>query len=543
MRRAITAMALCLAIMMVLSGCEVVSVNREKDMQQVVAQIGDTKIIKQEIYDEAAAVLAQDDIDINDENISSDLRTQIDAYLLELLNSKVEEIIIEKKAAELGITLTDEESTEIEEQAQETFDMMKMYYLGYDKDNPDDYEGEDIDADFAEMLQSQGFDSEQAYIDSLKTQKINTKLQEEVTKDVTATDEQVKKRYDTDLAAQKAVFETADEDAASPSPTADNEPTSPAEADTEAEEDPDTQYQTLAEGGSNGAGNYVLYKPSGYKVVKHILLELKEEDTKKVEAIDEKISELNAEISPIENDISEAESAKSDAEALIAKLKGEEEPDATATSPNDELPEATASDELNIEEMTEDEKAEAITEQQKIVDDKTKEIEELNEKLAPYQTDLSDAEEQKVEARQKGAENLQPTVDEIKKKYDDGTDFNDLIDEYNTDPGMEDGSGKAYGYLITPDGAGFVTEFSEASLALATVGQLSDPVLSSNGVHIIRLEMDDNEADMPYEKAQPVVREKVESELKTEKWEELLETTWRDDLKVNVYEKRLNYIK
>ncbi|MBQ7039941.1 MAG: peptidylprolyl isomerase [Clostridia bacterium] len=57
--------------------------------------------------------------------------------------------------------------------------------------------------------------------------------------------------------------------------------------------------------------------------------------------------------------------------------------------------------------------------------------------------------------------------------------FDSLIKENNNDPGQP-----AEGYLVY-DGAGFVDEFTNAAMAFTKVGEVSQPVLSTYGYHVI----------------------------------------------------------
>lgn len=72
----------------------------------------------------------------------------------------------------------------------------------------------------------------------------------------------------------------------------------------------------------------------------------------------------------------------------------------------------------------------------------------------------------------------------IKEKLDAGEDFEALLAEYNTDPGMEN-EAYADGYLVGT-GANFVESFLSASLALENDGDVSAPVQSDYGWHIIK---------------------------------------------------------
>lgn len=81
---------------------------------------------------------------------------------------------------------------------------------------------------------------------------------------------------------------------------------------------------------------------------------------------------------------------------------------------------------------------------------------------------------------------VQPTVDEIMKKLSEGASFDDLIDEYNTDPGMQDAATKADGYNVHKDSSGLDIAFRNASFTgLEKIGDISEPVVSQFGVHIL----------------------------------------------------------
>lgn len=93
--------------------------------------------------------------------------------------------------------------------------------------------------------------------------------------------------------------------------------------------------------------------------------------------------------------------------------------------------------------------------------------------------------EQVEAARQAILDSVQPTVDEIMEKYNNGTSFQDLIAEYNTDPGMQDEATLRDGYSVHAESFVWDSAFTEGAMALQNVGDVSEPVLSSFGVHIL----------------------------------------------------------
>lgn len=94
---------------------------------------------------------------------------------------------------------------------------------------------------------------------------------------------------------------------------------------------------------------------------------------------------------------------------------------------------------------------------------------------------------------------------ELRKKLADGADFAKLAKEYSEDPGsaQEGGNMGFFGKGKTPDPA-----YEDAMFKLEKVGDISEPVLSAFGYHIIKLD------EIREEKAKPF--EEVKAELITE---------------------------
>lgn len=116
------------------------------------------------------------------------------------------------------------------------------------------------------------------------------------------------------------------------------------------------------------------------------------------------------------------------------------------------------------------------------------------------------------------------TAKEVKKKLDEGAKFEDLAKEYSTDPGSA-ANGGDLGWF----GPGkMVPEFEEAAYAL-DVNQISEPVKTENGYHIIQTtekkekkSFDDMKKEMEYDlkvsKLDPeTVQKAMERELKDAK--------------------------
>jgi parvulin-like peptidyl-prolyl isomerase len=76
---------------------------------------------------------------------------------------------------------------------------------------------------------------------------------------------------------------------------------------------------------------------------------------------------------------------------------------------------------------------------------------------------------------------------DIKAQLDKGADFAALAAKYSTDTSNKDQGGDLGWFAPTEKGGPMVKEFSDAAFALTKPGQISDPVKSQFGWHIIRL--------------------------------------------------------
>ena len=88
-------------------------------------------------------------------------------------------------------------------------------------------------------------------------------------------------------------------------------------------------------------------------------------------------------------------------------------------------------------------------------------------------------------AKQAILDSVKEKVDEINAKLASGTSFEDLILEYGTDPGMQDEKTRAEGYPVHAGSLVYDQNFTNGAAALQNVGDVSDPVVSQFGVHIL----------------------------------------------------------
>jgi parvulin-like peptidyl-prolyl isomerase len=165
-----------------------------------------------------------------------------------------------------------------------------------------------------------------------------------------------------------------------------------------------------------------------------------------------------------------------------------------------------------------------------ITPDKITEINDLKTKIADTATtdkDKADAQTQ-LDALIKEA---QPKVDEVVAKVKAGEDFQGLIDTYGQDPGMKAGATTAEtGYYVC-DGASYDEAFLAAAMALKNVGDVSDPVLGTNGYHIIRYESDVTPGPVAFDSVKDTVTQDALTTAQNDAFSKALEA-WKAAAKV-----------
>lgn len=134
-------------------------------------------------------------------------------------------------------------------------------------------------------------------------------------------------------------------------------------------------------------------------------------------------------------------------------------------------------------------------------------IEEVNADIAACATEVESLYAQ-----------LLPTAEEVIEKFNGGASFEDLIAEYNSDPGMQSEPIATIGYAVSAASTTWDPAFTEGSMSIAEKGGISEPVYSSFGIHIICY-MD----DVP---AGEVALEEIRSEVETDALDAKIQNTY-----------------
>lgn len=341
----------------------------------------------------------------------ADTSTDSAAILQSVMENLVKDKIAKLKAEELGLTtLTDEDNAAIKSEMQASFDTQKAYYASsVDTTGMTD---EEADAAVTQYMETEVGLTLSGLIESEKESYWREKLFAEITKDVTATDEEIQAYYDSLLASQTELF---------------------------TESSDDYEFAILS-------GEIITYNLEGYRRVKHILLTFDNaDDAARAEELTEQIAELDP---------------ATDAEQI-----------------------ATLQAELDALYTTLDEQAESI-------------IAELNA----------------------------------------GADFDELMAKYGQD---EDMTADSDGYYVSANSTNqYGSDFVEGSMMLENIGDISVPVHSVTGVHIIRYVGDVTAGAVPLAD----IRDAIETEVLAEKKETYYaeqEAQWIADANVKYYPDRL----
>ena len=452
-KRVILAFMLVFALVAA-SSCSLIIKDEEVDKQTPIIEVVGKTFTKAEVNEQVEAVMDYEEYMYSMYGISYD---RTDASTISMaqdsaIDAMVQQAVLEKKAADLGLdVLSDEEKAEVEESADSTYtlysDSVKSAYFA-----DTELEGEELDAAVEAKMAELAYPTREELVESETNAKVLEKVRDEAVKDVTVSEEELQEAYNTHVESAMTTYG--------------NSPSS---------------YGTDVQ---NGATIY--YVPAGYRYVKHILIEFTDEDRDTISDLESQISEKQTELTTAQNSLTDL---------------GE---DASADD------EATAQNRAT-----------------------------LTETVDTCTTEIADLESQLADAKEAAYAAIQPTVDEVMEKIAAGEDFDALIEQYGQDPGMETSPAKENGYPVSADSTNWVTEFRDAAMALANVGDVSEPVRSEYGIHIIKYVSDAVEGEVGLD----AVRDALETEVLTQKQDEAYNAAveaWVEEADAKIYKDRLN---
>ena len=134
---------------------------------------------------------------------------------------------------------------------------------------------------------------------------------------------------------------------------------------------------------------------------------------------------------------------------------------------------------------------------------------------------------------------LRETLDGIQARLDAGASFTELIREYSTDLSERNLTGA--GYPLHPDSEAWPENYLRAGLALAKPGDVSGPVLTDQGIHILYYA-----ADLPSgervltEEEQELLQQSAVQDARQRALTELAET-WKDEYETEIHPELLTW--
>ncbi len=469
-----------LAVVMIFSftGCK----KTESALDGIVAKVNDVEIKRGEVEELLNAQLGYYVSFLDKETLAS--------YREQCLDILIQQEAARIKAAELGFyTLTEEEQKEADEIWENVYESNIEYYISQlkteDSENgvPDetietkDYT-EDAEKAFEEYLQES-----QKYTFERFDGKTYIEKYESYVRDNYVIGNKLYKDQTKDVTVEEsAVKEKYDSLLA--------EQKEKFDSDITAYEDAVSQNITyMAQYGMNYST--ITYVPEGLRYVKHILIKFSDEKM-------ESLGTLYQTMYTKETSMNTAKDTMDSAEEDIEKAEDDE---AKATA------------------QTEYESA----------------VEAYETAKTEYETAKKEYDDALEEAKPEIAEELAT----VKQKVDAGEDFDKLIEEYGKDPGMENEPYKENGYLLSAESTTYYEEFSEAGMALENVGDISEPVYTTAGAHIIRFDSIVTPGEIAYDEVKDEIEADLLAEAQNERFYELLEE-WTDAIKVERYEDALS---
>lgn len=439
-KRGLLALILVIA-MLVTTSCSLIIKDEEVDKSTVIIEVAGQTITKGAVQEYTEYMLDYNEYMYSNYGMSYDRNDpeNIASAQDEAITSIIQSMVSQQKMAEYGFDVyTEEELAEIEATAAEDYELyrstIEMFYF-----SDTELTGDELTAAIEAEMTNLGYPNQEQMVEEGKMSLAQTKLQDEMAKDVTVTEEEIASEYDYRVSTAKSNYE---------------------------------YYPSyFAEDLDSGAEIY--YTPAGWRYVKHILVEFTEEAQA---AIDEANTALSAKQSELRT-----------AEASLKAL-GEE-------------------------------------------DDKT----ELTAQVEALTAEVAELENAVTAATEAAYAAIQPTVDEVQAKIAAGEGFNALIETYNADPGMKADS---IGYAVSADSINWVNEFRDASMALAAIGDVSEPVRSSYGVHFIRYESEIAEGEIGLDNVHDAIQEELLTTKKENRVTEVM-NQWVEEANAKVYRDRL----
>lgn len=498
-------LALLLVVCMTLSSCALVTVNQDVDDATPIVTVGEKVYTKAEVktyVDNYLTQLANSYYQNYGYTVDTTSEEIISSAQDEVINSLIEEEMLTLKSEEMGLTeLTDEEKAEIEENWQSYYDLFSGILSSQVSE-------EELDTHVRYYIYNY---TGCASVEDMQRSAVLQKVYDEVVKDVAVTEEEVQAEFDARVESAKTSYESNL-----------------------------SSYGTAVNNGST-----VYYRPAGYRMVKNLLIQMKDEDQDLIDGLNKKANAQRSEATSKLTALSAYENV--DIDALTAQVnvvvtEVETTPVPTAEPTVEPTPVPTAEPTEEPAETAEPAEGEAAADEAEPTEEPTAAptaVPVVIPELAAVATDTFEATEDETQqainqlvreymaARVLGEEyerlakdateqayaNIDAEADEVLAKLSEGGDWNELMAAYTDDPGMRSGATAENGYAVCEGFSSFDSAFVEAAMAIENVGEWSDKTRGSYGYYIIQYASEVAEGPVALDD----VRETVESSVLTQK--------------------------
>lgn len=275
-------LAMMLALTLILSSCTLIQKDAAVDAATEILRLGDAVVTKGEVQEQVEAQLDNMAYLYSMYGYSFDPTSE--ASITEardtVLDNFRKQLVSNVKIAEMGLDqLTDEETAKIQSDAESTYQSNLDYILSSnyaDSELSDEEKNEKAKAD----LEALGYTMDSA-LENAKQSALSEKLRQEVIKDVTVSEEEIEKEYDSRVASAKETYEN--------------------------------NASSWASAANNGTTLY--YTPAGVRFVKQILVKFLDEDQTKMDEAEKKGDQAQEDLNAAEAKISAAQETLDSEEA------------------------------------------------------------------------------------------------------------------------------------------------------------------------------------------------------------------------------------
>ncbi len=282
-------LAALLAMTLLLSSCALIVKDHAVDAATVILKMGDKEVTKAEVqeavnnqlYDMAQYyAMFGSSLDTSDPEVVAQAQSSA-------ITALKQDMVLRAKAAELGFDqLTEEETAQAKEDADAGWESAKSYIKSnYLSDEEKQLEGEELDQAILKQLEKLGVSYED-YETQAKDSIVDSKMRNDIIKDVEVSEDEIKTDYDSKVAADEEKYKE--------------------------------NLSAWANASNNGSTLY--YTPAGIRRVKQILIKFKADDQTAIDDANGKITSATNLVSAAETTLASEEASEEDKAAAQADL-------------------------------------------------------------------------------------------------------------------------------------------------------------------------------------------------------------------------------